>query len=60
MRYTVVFDHIADSWAVVDTLASGILIAHHPQEDDAWKGAMAAEDLWRRQASPANAIRRAR
>ncbi len=60
MRYTVVFDHIAESWAVVDTLAAGVLIAHHPHEEDAWRGASAAEELWRRQDSPANAIRRGR
>lgn len=39
MRYSVMFDEVAEAWAVVDTEAAGLTLAFHPTEEAAARAA---------------------
>ncbi len=46
MRYTIMYDDIVKSWAVVDTMAVGMVIAFHDDEDAAKDAAWREEERW--------------
>ncbi len=46
MRYTIMYDDILNSWAVVDTKAAGMVIAIHEGEEAARDAAWREEERW--------------
>ncbi len=46
MRYTVMYDDVVDSWAVVDTKAAGLVVAFHKREEEAKDAAWGEEERW--------------
>lgn len=46
MRYTVVYDHRHQAWAVVDRLAPGRVIATHANMEAAKDVAWREEEMW--------------